>query len=449
MSADDFQPFPQDAAFPSELDSASPYTGNRPASGARRSTPGEVLSQGFQGAENAGDFLGLDVEFTASQDPALFAGSGELDLRPPPTTQVDPATQGFGPADMGDPVADPVPGFSETTSSFAFGEDLGSEDLDLGLEPQPAKSKRSLVAGVLLALGLGAAGYLYGPQLVSRFTGGATEVARQPDPTPPKPSSKEPRTQPTEVASVTPEAPASPTGAAPNPPKAPPAATPSAGSARPSPEAKEPETPRSSAPFAEPSATAPSDLPSAGDLLAGLLGSPLANTGAPSGVLPQPIFPDLSGAEYEWASEDQLEMIWRGASVPMEAVQAPAKTLMPRVGNVRVFTVSGDVFEGRLYAVGQNRVWIDSAPGRIGLDGERVERIEVLPPGPLAEEPGELTVAGSKRVRVRVPGGMLFGRVLKVEGDDVTLALDEGGRVHVKSADVEELGTGRAIVVRR
>jgi hypothetical protein len=163
-------------------------------------------------------------------------------------------------------------------------------------------------------------------------------------------------------------------------------------------------------------------------------------------------FPDLDSPEYAWASEDRLEMIWRGNEVPLEAVSGPAKTLMPRVGSVRVFMTTGDVFEGRLYAVGQNHVWIDAAPGRVGLDGsrvERIERIEVLPPvtAGVVGTSGQVDIAGGKRVRVRVPGGMLYGKVLKAEGDEVILAREGGGRVRVKASDIEDLGSGRTIVV--
>ncbi|NOT31805.1 MAG: hypothetical protein HOP15_15275, partial [Planctomycetes bacterium] len=165
---------------------------------------------------------------------------------------------------------------------------------------------------------------------------------------------------------------------------------------------------------------------------------------------PQSGFPDLTGEEYAWASADKLELIWRGEEVPLEAMRGPAKTIMPRVGNVRVFTATGDVFDGRLFAVGQNRVWLDTEPGRIGLDGDQVERIEVLPPLPagtqLSSNPN--LIAGGKRVRVRVPGGMLYGSVLKAEGEDVTLALQDGGRVRVKAAELQDLGPGRAVIVR-
>jgi hypothetical protein len=160
-------------------------------------------------------------------------------------------------------------------------------------------------------------------------------------------------------------------------------------------------------------------------------------------------FPNLAGAEYEWASQDQLELIWRGTEVPLEAMHAPAKTLMPRVGQVRLFTTTGDAFEGRLYGMGQGRVWLDTEPGRVGFDAERVERIEALPPVPPGTTSNEnVPVANGKRVRVRVPGGMLYGQILKSKGEDVTLALDDGGRVQVKAASLENLGSGRATIVR-
>src|SRR5262245_973985 len=123
MAADDFLNSP-DQGFPSDVDpSSSSPSGNRPASGARRATPGEVLSQGFhQGAQNAGDFLGLDTEFTASQDPNQLFGGDSIDLVAPPTTYTgdEPAE----PAPL--PAGDPVQEFAQAPSAFEFGEDLGS-----------------------------------------------------------------------------------------------------------------------------------------------------------------------------------------------------------------------------------------------------------------------------------------------------------------------------------
>jgi len=442
MSAEDFQPFPPASGLPSELDSGTQFTpGNRPASGARRATPGEVLSTGFQGAQNAGDFLGLDVEFAGSQDPSQFAADG-LDLQGAPTTHVEgmpgQAYPPAAPGPFGDPVADPAQDFSQTPSSFEYGEDLGSEE-ELGAAPaeESGSRKSPLFAAVLVVAALGGAAYYFAPQYFPGHSEPAPEVASQPKP---------PRPQ----AEPTPDANATTPDSTPDDLALQPVDAGDAGGASSSELPVDPSsslsahtdpTSSTSSTLANPDSAVTPDAPEAApDLLTTLL--------AGQGATPTSGFPDLAGEGFDWASEDQVELIWRGATIPMEAVRAPAKTLMPRVGNVRVFTKTGDLFDGRLYAVGQNRVWIDAAPGRIGLDGDHVERIDVLPPTPPGSQASEEVVAG-KRVRVRVPGGMLVGRVLKVDGENVTMQLDDGGKVHVKSADVEDIGSGRAVVVRR
>lgn len=443
--ADDFLNNPEEQGFPSELDTASPYSGNRPASGARRATPGEVLSQGFQGAQNAGDFLGLDTEFTASQDPNQGYGT-PLDLVPPPTLGGD-AGQDFDPGYAQSAVPEPAPlpegdavqEFAEAPSAFEFGEDLGSDEGEFAPLSEPVSSRKPMLVGVLVAAALGAGGLFYGPGLFSRYFGAKTEVAQAPSTKvdkPPRGETSAPLA--TESASVAPAVDALPTFE-------PVAATPTLEEpvpVVPSSALRGRETPT---PVEEPPVPSVVETPPAGE------DSPSV---ASLGALPSAssaTFPDLAGPGFDWASEDRLELIWRGSEVPLEAVKAPAKTIMPRVGSVRVFTTTGDVFDGRLYAVGQNRVWLDTEPGRVGLDGDKVERIEVLPPLPegtkSSGDPGLL--AGGKRVRVRVPGGVLYGHVLKLEGEDVTLALTDGGRVRVKSSDLEDLGPGRAVVVGR
>ena len=193
--ADDFQNDPSEQGFPSEMDTSSPYSGNRPASGARRATPGEVLSQGFQGGEAAGDFLGLDTEF-ASQDPNQAYAGGPLDLVPLPTTQhgdpqMDP---GAVPAPAPMPDSDPVQDFAQAPSAFEFGEDLGSDGGEFVPVEEPAASKKPLLVGALLVAVLGAGGYLYGPQLYSRYFGKSTEVASVPTPAPKTPRVATPET---------------------------------------------------------------------------------------------------------------------------------------------------------------------------------------------------------------------------------------------------------------
>ena len=431
-----------EGSYPAEpLDPQAPYTpGNRPASGARRATPGEVLTRGFQGSQAAGDFLGLDLEFTANQanDPTA---SG-LDLESAPMIGQEPYPSS---APSPDAFAPPVDsGFGGGPSSYEFGEDLGKDEL--GLDPTPKKNPARTLLVALAVGGLVATGILYGPGLYSRFAPKKEpprEVARAPReaPVPPVADPATGAVVPTTDPALVDPAPA-PVGF--EDPLVSASSDPVDQSLDPIP------TPFSfdSEPDAglDPEASVASDESEpATDIVASLLGSGAVGP-MPSGGTST--FPNLAGSDFEWASEDMLELIWRGDEVPMEAVFAPARTMMPRVGPVRVFTNSGDVFEGRLYAVGQERVWIDAAPGRIGLDGNRIERIERLPFEPGSTDGTEFAETG-KRVRVRVPGGLLFGRVLKTEGDEVILALDDGGRVRVQSDSVEDIGSGRAIIVHR
>jgi hypothetical protein len=457
MSADDFQTFPTDA--PQHRESPdSPYTpGNRPASGARRATPGEVLSRGFSGAENAGDFLGLDEEFAGSQGPAAVQGESGLELEPAPGTYkggpvANAEPPPYGPASYDEPHVGPQP------SAFEFGQDLGSEEHELTPEPRRRRALPVFAAMALVGV-LGAGGFLYGPELYTRFGGKKEDVASQLRTPRPRPPAATPDSGGEAAAADPAQARVAVGGAEVGMPLASTASVEQGGTGTEPPLASgsafDPATGAEESALEPTSAFEPvaNDGPGAetpdagaqGDLLAGLLGTPATGSLDPGQPVP---FPDLGDENYAWASEDQLELIWRGSSVPMEAVFAPARTLMPRVGNVRIFTDSGDVFEGRLYAVGQERVWIDGAPGRIGLDGKRVERIEVLPlEGDLSK--GAEPPAKGKRVRVRVPGGMLYGHVLKIEGEEVILALDDGGKVRVQSARVENLGPGRAVVVHR
>src|SRR5262245_17042261 len=171
MASDDFLNLPPDQGQPADVDPSSAYSGNRPASGARRATPGEVLSQGFQGgAQNAGDFLGLDMEFTGSQDPGQGLGQDpSLDLVPPPTTNIEGEQDVGAPPPL--PAGDPVQEFAQAPSAFEFGEDLGSDEGGFAIEPEKSPGKRPLVVvGLLLAV-LGGAGVYYGPSLYSRFAG--------------------------------------------------------------------------------------------------------------------------------------------------------------------------------------------------------------------------------------------------------------------------------------
>jgi hypothetical protein len=445
-----------------------------------------VLSEGFAGFENAGDFLGLDVEFQSeaefARDADFQAGFGSspgagVDVERSPFGRPEPYVEGededFEPG--GETFAAESP-----HDEGEMADDEYSVELEHAFALEPARSQRGVLVGLAFGIGtLAVAGYFFAP----RFLGGAGELG---DPAPqvaraPRTGTGAATTDPVSRDEVPPGtgelAPGGVEGAAPGLDD--PAAVASA----------DPETTTSNGTGGTGETaddegwtdiesllygTDPETSPTAG-------GTPVppvpSDSTDPTGSVPSgghvattdPVVPavDASGAgappqadaqvgellqsapDFEamsWVNPDDLDMIWRGTTIPREAITSPAKVLMPRVGAVRVHMRTGEIFEGRLYAVGQNRVWLDTEPGRLGLDGDTVARFERLP----VENPGVTNlsqIVNGKRVAVRVPGGTLYGRVLSMDGGRVTLVTDDGGRVSLVDPVIEPIGTSRAIVV--
>jgi hypothetical protein len=152
------------------------------------------------------------------------------------------------------------------------------------------------------------------------------------------------------------------------------------------------------------------------------------------------------------ATESDLAGIWEGSVIPMDSIGAPSRLLTPGVGRVRVVIQRGEVFEGVLYAVGQNRVWLDTDLGRLALLSDQLQRIEHLSstggtPGLGAR--GSQDLAGLPRVRVRTPGGTFYGKVIARDDGTVTLITDEGARILLETKDVEAAPLGsRTVVVK-
>lgn len=149
----------------------------------------------------------------------------------------------------------------------------------------------------------------------------------------------------------------------------------------------------------------------------------------------------LSGSDSVW------DVIYQGEEIPHEAVDSEQKVLTPRVGGVRVLMQTGEVFDGTLSAMGQGQIWLDTTPGRIGLSNAQIasmERIEFVSGD--QDEPAR--AKSGERVKVRVPGGHLFGNVLATEADGtVMVELDSGGRVKLAKANIEGLGKSRVRIL--
>jgi hypothetical protein len=137
------------------------------------------------------------------------------------------------------------------------------------------------------------------------------------------------------------------------------------------------------------------------------------------------------------ASQEDLAGIWKASAVPMDLLDSETRIMTPAVGAVRVVLKTGEIFDGRLYAVGQGQVWLESDIGRLAVAAKHVLRIDQS-----VVEKDSKAVDSLPRMRVRTPGGLFFGKVLSRDDVHVTLLLDGGGRITLESADVEAAPLG-------
>lgn len=162
------------------------------------------------------------------------------------------------------------------------------------------------------------------------------------------------------------------------------------------------------------------------------------------------LLPDYSSS-LRLASETELGMLWTESTVPFEKFEADKRILTPKVGRVRVVIAGDEIFEGNLYAVGEGNVWIDSKIGRVALTTKTVRDVQRLSGNDHTPELGGVgsqNLAGLPRVRVKGAGGNFYGKVVAREGDLVTLIPDSGGRIRLKSSEIEVVGNMRTSLVR-
>jgi hypothetical protein len=152
--------------------------------------------------------------------------------------------------------------------------------------------------------------------------------------------------------------------------------------------------------------------------------------------------PRKGPGELRFATQEDLASIWSAAAIPMDAIDGTERIVTPEVGMVRVVLTSGQIFDGRLYAVGQGQVWLETDFGRLALAGKRVRAIDAV-----VLEKQAKAVEALPRMRVRTPGGLFFGKVLARDDVHVTVLLDSGGRITLESNDVEPAPLGDTRVV--
>jgi hypothetical protein len=143
---------------------------------------------------------------------------------------------------------------------------------------------------------------------------------------------------------------------------------------------------------------------------------------------------------------DGMTMIWQGDEVPMDRIESPVKIMTPAVGTVRVVLDSGDVFEGRLWAIGEQRLWLDASAGRIGFSAAQLSSVERILGAP-SDDAVEVTVGMvGRRMRAMTEGGRyIVGTVTKLDDSRVTLRTDAGALITLKDARVEPVGEHPAV----
>lgn len=130
----------------------------------------------------------------------------------------------------------------------------------------------------------------------------------------------------------------------------------------------------------------------------------------PRRIEKDPLFSFQARVPGKGSGRTTLENHWMGTNVPMQALDYPERVLTPRVGFVRVHHDNGEGFEGRLFAMGQGIVWVDTKIGRMTLDGNSIVRVERLDESRRrAVEDGATPTAGLDRVRVKTAGGVFIG----------------------------------------
>ncbi len=149
-----------------------------------------------------------------------------------------------------------------------------------------------------------------------------------------------------------------------------------------------------------------------------------------------------------------MQSLWSGQDLPFDRIAATQKVLTPNVGNVRATLKSKAVFEGRLYAVGENSIWLEGPFGRMGIPSDRLDTVEAIAadpePKPSEPEPDPAAAGvGSEHVQVRTGAGVVVGRLVANNGTKSLVVTDSGLRLTVNSEDVEPVQQALRVVFKK
>lgn len=415
-------------------------TRNRPAAGAAYAQSPQEVNLDWKGTSAATDFLGIESDSRVGEVPAAI-GSG-LDTSGGAALPSDSWLHGI---QEGDVVTPPPPTPPSNVEAVRKGQRQEQENRLESIREKAGDSDRSLrlvklgsIALVLVACA--AAGYWYWKKShqPAATIPPITEVAQKPGPKKAGPK-KTPEPGP-KLAPIVANEPGDTQPPAEQPIEAvqPPTPTPLSGP-------DEPDLPIDTTP-GDPVAVAPTiQFPPKKPLEVTPTIDPNA-TAAAEPVAPPTTFrvparsnEPLPGAVRR-ATEEDYANLWLESSVPMDKIGGERRIRTVSVGSVRVMLDNGEFFEGVLYAVGQNRVWLDMDLGRISFEGATVREITPMPKEAAAgsKQKGP-DLSGLPHVEVRLPGGWITGRLVGREGPMVTLVTDTGIRMVVETDEVRPI----------
>lgn len=424
---------------------------NRPAAGAREADSVPSADARWRPGPGATDFLGLEPDLQHGEESStggpteswLFgAAQADADFAPTAVSTATPPTR-TSTAQQATPAAT-----ESSPSEFDAPFDARFDDLATEVEPvvPPARKpmSRSLrgLAFAAAFLVLSAGGYLvwqrFGPKIDPR-----QEVANvAPEPTAPRP------------AKPTPDAPVAVQPVAPAPALSPTQPTTETANSNPDPllaaivpDVEEIAFESNATPAPAENATSASTPAPVEPVSAVPEPAPLARSTAPTKVAELPLGQPGPGGGRRATAADWAGM-WLETTIPTEAIRGPTRVRTLHVGLVRAELRNREFIEGALYAVGESRIWLDVALGRLSLDADEVrELVQIVGQQGQPIAIGVQALAGLPRVEVLLPGGTMTGRVLGREGDWVTFITEDGMRMRVDALDIRPAPDGRTRLV--
>ena len=147
--------------------------------------------------------------------------------------------------------------------------------------------------------------------------------------------------------------------------------------------------------------------------------------------------PDFTGESRMRRADASGRWAWK--RIPgIEEIEGRDVLRTPRVGRVRVVFHNGEVFEGRLFAVGGGNVTVDTNLGRVAFDTFDVSEIRPALGAGVGQINGRPSIAGLPKVRVQVAGGWIEGHELSRKNGQVLLVDERGYRIALESDDVSD-----------